>query len=104
MNDCIVNEQGNLLEILQEGQEKELQEGQSIVPLSNYYEILNEQRYDIAIWNFEQDKWVGVGEQRPVIFPQPTEIEVLQAKLNSATQQLEFQEELIVELAMMVYE
>ena len=33
----------------------------------------------------------------------PTEIEVLQAKLNSATQQLEFQEELIVEMAMLLY-
>lgn len=35
--------------------------------------------------------------------PQPTEIEILQAKLNSATQQLEFQEELIVEMAMLLY-
>ena len=35
---------------------------------------------------------------------QPSEIEILQAKLNTATQQLDFQEELIVELAMKVYQ
>ena len=104
MNDCIVNEQGELLEILQVGQEKELEEGQSIVPLSNYYGILNLERYDSAIWDFELGKWIGQGEQRPEIIPQPSEIEILQAKLNSATQQLDFQEELIVELATMVYE
>lgn len=40
----------------------------------------------------------------PILPPQPSEIEILQAKLNSATQQLDFQEELIVELAMMVYQ
>ena len=40
----------------------------------------------------------------PILPPQPTEIEILQAKLNSAAQQLDFQEELIVELAMKVYE
>ena len=40
----------------------------------------------------------------PILPPVPTEIEILQAKLNSATQQLDFQEELIVELAMMVYQ
>lgn len=34
----------------------------------------------------------------------PNEIEILQSKLNSATQQLDFQEELIVEMAMMIYQ
>ena len=99
---CTINEQGELLEISQE--EKELEEGQHLVPLSNYYDILNLERYDIAIWSFDLLKWVGVGEQRPIIVQQPTEIEILQAKLNSASQQLEFQEELIVEMAMIVYQ
>lgn len=52
--------------------------------------------------NFEYSEergWFEVG-----IIPKPNEIEVLQAKLNSATQQLDFQEELIVELAMKVYQ
>lgn len=42
--------------------------------------------------------------QEPQPIPQPNEIEILQAKLNSATQQLDFQEELIVELAMKAYQ
>lgn len=70
MNNCIVSEQGEMLEILQD--EKELQEGQFLVPLSNYYEVLNEQRYDNAIWDFEQEKWVGAGEQRPIVIPETT--------------------------------
>ena len=84
MNNCIVNEQGELLEISQE--EKELEEGQHLVPLSNYYDILNLERYDIAIWSFDLLKWVGVGEQRPIPEIQPTEIEILkmeQAKTNT---------------------
>ena len=104
MNNCIVNQSGELLEIFQEGQEKKLQEGQSIVPLSNYYDVFNVERYPTSIWSFELEKWTGQGEQRPIIPQQPSEIEILQAKLNSATQQLDFQEELIVELAMKVYE
>ena len=40
----------------------------------------------------------------PILPPQPSEIEMLQAKLDSAAQQLDFQEELIVELATMVYQ
>ena len=47
----------------------------------------------------EERGWYEVGT-----IPQPSEIEILQAKLNSATQQLDFQEELIVELAMKVYQ
>lgn len=104
MNNCIVNQQGELLEILQEGQEKELEEGQHLVPLSNYYDVRNLERYPTAIWSFDLEKWIGQGEQRPIIPPQPNEIEILQAKLNSASQQLDFQEELIVELAMKVYQ
>ena len=70
MNNCIVNEQGELLEILQEGQEKELQEGQFLVPLSNFYDVLNLERYPTAIWSFELKKWVGKGEQKPMPEPQ----------------------------------
>ena len=44
-------------------------------------------------------EWL-VNKDKP---PQPTEIEILQSKLNSTTQQLEFQEELIVEMAMLLY-
>ena len=46
----------------------------------------------------EERGWFDVGT-----VPQPSEIEILQAKLNSATQQLDFQEELIVEMAMLLY-
>jgi hypothetical protein len=101
---CLINGQGELLEILQEGQEKEVQEGQFLVSLSNYYDVLNLERYPNAIWDFELKMWIGIGEQRPVVVPMPSEMDILQAKLNSATEQLDFQEELIVELAMMVYQ
>lgn len=40
----------------------------------------------------------------PSVPPQPTEVEVLKTKLDFATKQLEQQEELIVELAMKVYQ
>ena len=90
MNNCIVNEQGKLLEILQEGQEKELEEGQFLVPLSNYYDVLNAERYDNAIWSFELKKWIGQGEQRPIIPPQPSETEILKEKI--ATQEMVIEE------------
>ena len=66
MNDCIINEQGELLEILQEGQEKELVEGQFLVPLSNYYDVRNAERFDIAIWSFDLLKWIG--QARPYTY------------------------------------
>lgn len=102
MTMCMVNEQGVLVDIPQV--DREPNEGEFKVPLQGYYEKLNEDRYDIAVWSFDLEKWIGQGEQRPIIPQQPSEIEILQAKLNSATQQLDFQEELIVELAMKVYE
>lgn len=104
MNKCIVNEQGELIEILQIEQKKEPEENQFLVTLSNYYEILNKERYLSAVWNFKQEKWIGQGEKQPSLQQTPNELEILQTKLNAATQQLEFQEELIVELAMRVYE
>lgn len=82
--ECIVNEQGELLEILQIGQEKELQEGQSIVPLSNFYDVLNLERFEKSIWNFELEKWVGTGKQRPVLEPQISEVEILKQRLAEA--------------------
>lgn len=84
MNNCIVNAQGELLEILQEGQQKELQEGQSVVPLSNYYDVRNIERYDNAIWSFDLEKWIGQGEQRPIVVPELSEIEKL--KISQAEQ------------------
>ena len=48
---------------------------------------------DFALFELEDGQSFDVGE-----------IEILQAKLNSATQQLDFQEELIVELAMKIYQ
>lgn len=72
MNNCIVNEQGELIEILQEGQEKELKEGQFLVSLSNFYDVLNLERYENAIWSFGLEKWIGKGEQRPEILPLPS--------------------------------
>lgn len=56
---------------------KELQEGQHIVTSQGYYEILNEQRYDNTVWDFEQQKWVGVGKQRPIEVQQQSEMEIL---------------------------
>ena len=90
MNSCIVNEQGELLEILQEGQEKELEEGQSIVPLSNFYDVLNLERFDSAIWSFEQEKWIGQGEQRPEpLPPQPTPEEMVIAEMSMSMAQMQ---------------
>lgn len=40
----------------------------------------------------------------PPVEPQPSEVEVLKTKLDFATKQIEQQEELIVELAMKVYQ
>ena len=88
MNNCIVNEQGELLEILQEEREKELEEGKSIVPLSNYYEVRNTERYPTAIWSFELEKWIGRGEQRPIPEIQPTEIEILKMEQSKANAEM----------------
>ena len=88
MNNCIINEQGNLLEILQEGQEKELQEGQFLVPLSNFYDVLNLGRYPSAIWDFAQEKWTGKGEQRPMPEPQLSEFDKIRIESAQANAEL----------------
>ena len=73
----LINDKGELLEILQEP--KEPQESESIILLDGYYEVFNVERYEQAKWDFEVGKWVGVGEQRPTPLPQPkTELELLQ--------------------------
>lgn len=81
--EVLINAQGEFLQILYEYSET-LEEGQSIVPLSNYYEVLNEERYDMSIWDFAQEKWTGKGEQRPIIVPELSEIEKL--KISQAEQ------------------
>ncbi|WP_352408125.1 hypothetical protein [Acetoanaerobium noterae] len=68
--EVLINAQGEFLQILYEYPET-LEEGQSIVPLSNYYDVLNEERYDMSVWDFAQEKWTGKGEQRPETLPQP---------------------------------
>lgn len=57
---CMVNDQGKLLEILQE--DREPWEGEFKVPLAGYYERLNDDRYPDAKYDFENKVWVGVGE------------------------------------------
>jgi len=76
-----INDKGELLEILQEP--KEPQENESIVLLEGYYEILNEQRYELAKWDFELNKWVGLGEQRPIAIPQISEVQELQSRVTN---------------------
>ena len=72
MLQCIIDSKGRHVEILQENQTKELLEGQSIVPLSNFYDVLNAERYNIPIWDFYLLKWIGQGEQRPEILQSPS--------------------------------
>ena len=47
----------------------------------------------------EERGWYEVGTVQV-----PSEVDILKSKLNSTTQQLDFQEELIVEMAMMIYQ
>ena len=85
---------------------------------SKFVEILGNYKTDVPMsigyvkpkFDIKKNEWVeGASEQEikdwedAQVKPQPTEIEILQAKLNSATEQLDFQEELIVEMAMMIY-
>lgn len=81
MNNCIVNEQGELLEILQE--EREPQTGEHIVPLDGYYEVFNVQHYSQAVWDFTENKWKGVGEPNIPPEPQPSEVDILKEKVES---------------------
>lgn len=77
---CLVNNKGELLEILQE--EKEPLEGQAIVPLLGYYEVFNVEHYNTTVWDFELKRWKGVGEPNVPPIPQPTETEVLKSDID----------------------
>ena len=77
----LINDKGELLEILQAP--KEAQENESIVTLEGYYQVLNEQRYESAKWNFELSKWVGVGEIRPIEIPQISEVQELKGRVTN---------------------
>lgn len=62
VNKCIVDSSGQIVEILQKDRSANISEFK--VDISGYYECLNEQMYDNAVWNFEEKKWVGVGIKR----------------------------------------
>lgn len=72
---CLVNDKGEYLEILYE--EKEPLENQRIVPLEGYYDVFNVDNYSQAVWDFELNKWIGLGEPNIPHIPKPTEIEIL---------------------------
>lgn len=77
---CLVNSNGEYLEILYE--EKEPLEGHSIVPLEGYYDVFNTQLYSQAVWDLKENKWKGVGE--PILVPVPvsksSEVDILKEK------------------------
>ena len=54
---CIINEQGEMLYIIENT--REIEPTQSIVPLSNMYEVYNVEGYSDAVWDFKLGKWVG---------------------------------------------
>lgn len=88
MNMCIVNTNGELLEILQS--DREAQEGEFKLPLDGYYEVFNIQRYSQAVWDFTENKWKGVGEPILVPEPEPSEVDVLKKDLISVQEALDF--------------
>lgn len=65
-DEVLIDDKGNFLQMVYEYPET-IEEGQSIVALSNYYEVLNEERFDMSVWDFAQKKWIGKGEQRPIL-------------------------------------
>ena len=78
---ALIDNNGEFLEILQEP--KEPQENESIVLLDGYYEVFNVERYESAKWDFELNKWVGVGEIRPITIPQISEAEELKGRVTN---------------------
>lgn len=70
MNNCIVNKQGEMLEILQN--DREIQHDEITVSLVGYYEVFNAQRYNKAIYDFDLKSWVGIGEQIQIASNVPT--------------------------------
>jgi len=77
----LISDAGKLLEILQT--EKEPQKNESIVTIEGYYEVFNEQKYESAKWDFNLNKWVGVGEIRSIIIPQPSEVQELKGRVTN---------------------
>ena len=77
----LINDKGELLEILQT--EKEPKETESIVSLEGYYEVFNVERYESTKWDFELNKWVGLGEQRPIAIPQISEVQELKGRVTN---------------------
>ena len=65
-NEVLVNEKGELLEILQEP--REIAEGYKdklfIVPLEGYYEVFNAQGYPCAKYDFKSKFWKGFYEPK----------------------------------------
>lgn len=84
MNLCMVNAQGEMLEIIQV--DREPLEGEFKVTTVGYYEVLNEQRYSMTIYDFDIKTWVGVGEPIPIPAPEPTEVDLLKAQLSEQNQ------------------
>lgn len=65
MNQVLINQNGELLEILQNIIKPE--KGQFIVTLDGYYDVFNVQGYKKAKWDFDLNKWVGVGDTVTII-------------------------------------
>lgn len=84
---CIINDKGELLEILQE--EREPVTGEHIVPLDGYYEVFNVEHYNTAVWDFTENKWKGVGKPNIPPEPQPSEVDILKEKIESQDKVIE---------------
>ena len=85
--EVLINAQGEYLQIIYEYPET-LEESQSIVPLSNYYDVLNLERYPTTIWSFDLEKWIGKGEQRPIVIPEPSEFDKIRIESAQANAEL----------------
>lgn len=70
---ALIDEKGKLLTI----NPKNTIENSMLVSLIGYYEVLNEQRYSEAKWDFDIKCWVGVGEQRQIEIQPISEIQKL---------------------------
>lgn len=98
---AIVNEEGELLQIVVNFND-ELPEGETLVPLEGYYEVLNDQKYEKSIWSFTESKWIGAGEIRPDIPVAPSETEVIKAELTQTKAELIQTQEAILEIYTMM--
>ena len=99
--EAIVNQDGELLQIVINF-EDELPEGETLVPLAGYYDVLNVERYEKSVWNFTENKWVGAGEVVPEVPVLPSETEVLKAELTQTKAELIQTQEAILEIYTMI--